>query len=644
MGEQKVTLLTRQRNLHKFMRMLLDDVEAMDYMLSNNWFESDIVRIGAEQEMVLFDRATYNPASIAVEALEAMKHLPWVESELAKFNLEINLEPRVFRGSALADMEAEIREKLGIMAGYIDKLDSGILLTGILPTLRKYDLDLHNLTPKKRYKALMDAIKNQNQKEFHEVRLMGIDELIIRHDTPFIEATNTSFQVHLQVAPECFKQMYNIAQCLAAPILAIAANSPIVFGRRLWHETRIAMFQQSLDTRSSANHLRERAARVSFGNDWIHDSILDIYKEDIARFRPIIGGDQEEQSLALIKRGEVPKLRALQVHNSTIYRWNRPCYGISDNGKPHLRIENRVLAAGPSVIDEMANAALWLGAMKGYQSEIMDVRNKVSFADVKDNFAKAARYGIDTKFSWFEDRKISAVDLILSEIIPTAKKGLRLMQVNDDDIDRYMNVIQQRAERHMTGARWMLRSFNHFIEKIPRDEAITRLTSSIYENQSKSKPVHEWDAPDIDEFMAYDLASVSVDEFMDTDLVTVNENDLIDLVGEMMVWRKLRYVAVENHEGELVGLVTERTLLKNMLRMRKAKSSKLMPVSDIMITEVHTIDPEATMMDTLKGFKTHGIRCMPVVRDKQLIGMITEQKFLEISSRLIERLDSNARP
>ena len=308
MGEQKVTLLSEQGNMKQFVKMLLEDVEAMEYMLQHDWFESDISRIGAEQEMVLVDQKTFKPASVAVEAMEAMKHLDWVESELARFNLEINLEPRVFAGSSLADMEKEIREKLTVMAGHLDDLEANILLTGILPTLRNYDLEMHNLTPKKRYKALMDAISGQNMKRYHELRLLGIDELNLRHSTPFIEACNTSFQVHLQIAPAEFVEMYNIAQCLAAPVLAIAANSPIVFGRRLWHETRIAMFEQSLDTRASTEHMRERSARVSFGNDWIYESILDIYKEDIARFRPIISGDEIEHSLDLIKKNEGAKI------------------------------------------------------------------------------------------------------------------------------------------------------------------------------------------------------------------------------------------------------------------------------------------------------------------------------------------------
>ena len=148
--------------------------------------------------------------------------------------------------------------------------------------------------------------------------------------------------------------------------MAIAANSPIVFGKRLWHESRIAMFQQALDVRTTHDHMRERSPRVSFGTGWLEKSLLEIYREDIARFRVLLGNDIKEDSLELINQGKTPKLRALQVHNSTVYRWNRPCYGISDNGKPHLRIENRVLPSGPTIIDSVANAAFWLGCNDGH--------------------------------------------------------------------------------------------------------------------------------------------------------------------------------------------------------------------------------------------------------------------------------------
>ena len=300
MGEQRVSQVKDQAQMHRFVQQLLDDVQALEYMLDNDWFESGITRIGAEQEMCLVDRATFKPAPIAMKALERMKDYPWVETELAKFNLETNLTPRELKGKCLSQLEKENLSNLRRIGEKLEALNTEVVLTGILPTLRKYHLDMEYLTPKKRYKALMESINKQLIGSAYELRLLGIDELLVRHGSPLLEACNTSFQVHLQVAPKDFVKYYTIAQLMAAPLIAISANSPIVFGRRLWHESRIALFQQSLDTRTTHDHMRERSPRVNFGQDWLHDSVLEIYREDIARFRVLLSSDIKEDSIELI--------------------------------------------------------------------------------------------------------------------------------------------------------------------------------------------------------------------------------------------------------------------------------------------------------------------------------------------------------
>ncbi|MFM9949547.1 MAG: CBS domain-containing protein, partial [Saprospiraceae bacterium] len=415
MGEQRVSLVSGGNQLQDFTKHLLRDVYAFEYMLDNDWFESGIARIGAEQEMFLVDNKTLKPAMINMEVLKKMKNDPWVTTELAKFNLETNLTPREFKGDCLRQMEMENLDYLNKIRDKLKPMHASLVLTGILPTLTKMDLEMHNLTPNPRYVALMEAINRQLMGSFYELRLMGIDEILVKHQSPLLEACNTSFQVHLQVSPADFVKYYNIAQTLAAPVLAIAANSPIVFGKRLWHETRIALFQQALDIRTTHDHMRERSPRVSFGTGWLDKSIMEIYREDIARFRVLLGADIEEDSIELIRQGKVPKLKALQVHNSTVYRWNRPCYGISPNGQPHLRIENRVLPSGPTVLDATANAAFWLGAMVGMADQYKDIREQISWEDVRDNFAKSAQVGIDSTFTWFKDRKISVCELVTKE-------------------------------------------------------------------------------------------------------------------------------------------------------------------------------------------------------------------------------------
>ncbi len=637
MGEQRVSLLTNKKKMQKFVKSLLADVEALTYMLDNDWFESGITRIGAEQEMVMVEKSTFKPACIAMEALDKMKEYEWVETELAKFNLETNLTPRELKSTCFSDLEKENSKKLTKIAKVLDTLDTELVLTGILPTLRKYHLDLDNLTPKKRYRALMDAMSQQLIGNAFELRLLGIDELLVKHDSPLLEACNTSFQVHLQVDPKDFAKMYNIAQALAGPTMAIAANSPIVFGKRLWHESRIALFQQSLDTRTTHEHMRERSPRVSFGNGWLKESILEIYKEDISRFRVLISSDVEENSLDMIENNEVPKLRSLQVHNSTVYRWNRPCYGISDNGKPHLRIENRVLPSGPTVVDEVANACFWLGAMIGMANEVDDITKHISFADARDNFGKAAKIGIDSTFTWFKDKKIGAIDLIVKHLIPIARKGLESRKVRKKDIDKYLGIIEARAKKHMNGSRWILRSYTAMMEETTPDEALAALTCSIIQNQKTNKPLHEWKEATIKDLKDYKPTNLKVSEFMTTDLFTVQKEDILELVSEMMKWKEIEYTPVEDVKGKLVGLITSKDLLEHFTKRKGRK--KTYTVEDIMITSPITITENESVFEAMRLMRKEEVGCLPVVQNDELIGLITEKDFLRITGRLLQRLE-----
>ncbi len=638
MGEQKVNILKDEMSKQSFMKSLLNDVQAFEYMLHNDWFESDITRIGAEQEMVLVDKKSYKQAPVAVEALELLKDYEWISSELAKFNLEINLDPIELKGDCFKQMTDELRERLKIIQDKIDQLGVVIVLTGILPTLRKFDLEMQNLTPKPRYRALMEAFHAQLLSSNFELRLEGIDELLLKHDSPMMEACNTSFQVHLQIAPAEFVKMYNIAQTLAGPVMAIAANSPIVFGRRLWHESRIAMFQQALDTRSAHKHLRQRSPRVHFGSQWLQKSILEIYQEDISRYRVLLGGEASEDAYQMVRNGEVPKLKALQIHNSTVYRWNRPCFGISPNGKPHLRIENRVFPAGPSTKDEMANTVFWLGTMCGMKDILDDVRTRLNFEDVRDNFEKAAKFGFDSKFNWFDDKKVSAQELICKELLPIAKEGLKKNKVDGDDIDLYLGIIEERADKHMTGARWTLRSYSKLIKETNRDEALTVITSAMIKNSHEGKCVHNWEMAEMSDLSSYTPTSLLVSEFMVTDLYTVRKDDILDLVAEMMDWRKIRHMPVEDKKGRLVGLISSRLLLRYYTKQGYHLNQDIRIVEDVMIKDPITVDPDTSMMHALKIMKENRIGCLPVTSKDELVGIITEMDFLRIAARLMERM------
>ncbi|MBK7425794.1 MAG: CBS domain-containing protein [Saprospiraceae bacterium] len=614
-----------------FLKCLMKDLRAMHYMLENDWFETDITRIGAEQEMVLVDRESYRPACIAPEVLAKTTHLPYLGGELARFNLESNLDPLVFEKDCFSVMHKELKHQISTIDQILEEFNARIVLTGILPTLQKKDLKIENLTPKDRYYALVDSINRELKGNAYELRLSGIDELMIRHDSPLLEACNTSFQVHLQVSPAEFSKMYNMALALTGPVLAISANSSLVFGRRLWHENRIALFQQSIDTRTSHDHLREKSPRVNFGNDWAHNSIMDIYREDIARFNVLMGFEIDEDSIEKVKDKVVPELYALRMHNSTVYRWNRPCYGISDTGKPHLRIENRVIPSGPTIIDEVANAAFWLGAMKGMDLAYDDMRRYMSYEDVRDNFFKAATHGVDSKFNWCGDSKISACDLILQEILPLAKSGLKHMKINESDIDTYMGVIEERAKKHTNGARWCLRAFTALKKISSSDEALTTLTATMVENQNMDTPVSEWPMPSLIRTDKYQPIHMRIEQFMETDLITVRKDDIIDLVAEIMDWKRVRYLPVEDTNGQLVGLMTSRRVLRYYAH---EKINELpVAVEDIMIKDPVHVNPDQTIQEALELMKANNIGGLPVAKNGELIGFVTEIQLLRILSK-----------
>ncbi len=634
MGIQSVYAADNKQQTQTFMRAVLRDMQALEYMLENDMFESDITRIGAEQEMCLVDRFG-RPAPINMEILKDF-HPEWLTTELAKFNLECNLNPQLFEGDCFTEIEVEISQYLAEITKRIEPHNARILLTGILPTIRKTDMGRDNITPVPRYFALLDSLRKMRGDD-HELHLSGVDELRLKHDSPFLEACNTSFQVHLQVAPKDFVKMYNISLAVAAPVLAMAANSPLLFGKRLWHETRIALFQQSVDTRLSHDHLRERSPRVTFGNDWLHHSILDIYREDISRYRPVLSSDVEEDSLEMIKSGVIPKLRALQVSNSTVYRWNRPCFGIT-NGIPHLRIENRILPAGPTVVDEVANAAFWLGLMKGFSLRYDDIRKEMDFTDARDNFMKSATYGMDSKFTWFNNQKVSVAHLVKKELVDIAREGLRSQKVNETDISRYLDIIAERAEHHTNGARWMLRSYNDLRKQTNRDETLATITAAMLKNQETNQPVHTWKQAVLKDLKDYEPTQLRVEDFMTTDLVTVQKDDLAELVANMMDWQQTRYIPVEDEEGKLVGFVTARMLLKHFVKASHHKNNdKILLVSDIMYNNPETLSPDTLLGDALDLMDKIKLDCMPVVKDGELVGVLSEMNVVEISRRLLKR-------
>lgn len=634
MGDERVKLPESKEQSQKFLKYLLRDVRAMGKMLDEGWFEIDNIRIGAEQELCLIDKNA-KPAPIAMELLESMGNDSFT-TELAKFNLEANLEPLLFKGKCLSEMEANIQSLLDVARKGVREMDGDIALSGVLPTIRKSDLDISNLTPLPRYRALCDAI-NKLRGDEYDLRIQGADELLMRFNTPLLEACNTGFQVHLQVNPDDFVNKYNLAQAITGPVLASAVNSPLLFGKRLWSETRIALFHQSVDTRQVGDHLRDSSPRVTFGNQWLKDSILEIYQEDIARYRVILSSEVDEDVESMMSEGKVPELRALQIHNGTVYRWNRPCYGIS-NGKPHLRIENRVFPSGPTVTDEIANAAFWLGLLNGMDEEYPDIRKVLDFDDAKMNFFAASKLGLDTKFRWTNDSNYTAVDLICKELLPLAKQGLKNVGVDGGDIKSYLDIIEERTEVGQTGSYWTIKSYNSLSKSVTREQALTATTNAMIKNQKKGEPAHKWGLAKVDDMEMWQPSSLLVEEFMTTDLFTVQKDDILELVANLINWRRIRYVPVEDDSKHLVGLVSMRMVFREYNNIIHEKGEASASVDDVMIKNPITVHPEASILEAIDIMDEQQIGCLPVVKNNRLVGIITEQNYMTITKRLLQVL------
>lgn len=633
MGRHDVSQDQDSAERRRFTQRVLADLGAFQRMHEEELFETGARRIGAEQEMFLVDRHG-RPASLSPEILERIDD-PHFTTELGRFNLEANLDPQDFDAGSLGRMEAQLRELLAKVRAAAGEMDGEVFLTGILPSLDKTDLSMENMAPVPRYYALNEAMMRERGRDF-TFRIEGRDQIVVTHDNVLLEACNTSFQVHFQVGAAEFASLYNLAQAVTAPVLAAATNSPLLFGRQLWRETRIALFEQSIDTRRTPSHLRHQSPRVSFGNRWVTDSAIEIFERDLARFPVVLTTESDEDPFAMLDRGEVPKLHALRLHNGTVYRWNRPCYGISSNGKPHLRIENRALPAGPSVVDEMANTAFWLGLMSGLSRRWDDIAQVMDFQAARENFIAAARQGLGAAMTWPGRGQIASPDLILEELLPAAREGLAESGIDADDADRYLDVIEERVRSSKTGSQWIVDSFDS-LAGLPQAERLATLVRAGIERQQSDRPVHTWEPASDTEKPAGRPHHSTVGQLMTTDLFTVSEEEVIDLVASVMKWRHVRHIPVEDNDHRLVGLVTYRTLMRVLSDPVHRCEQLALPVREIMHREVETATPGTPTIEAMRRMRDKRIGCLPVVDpNHRLVGIITEHDLIELARPLLE--------
>ncbi|MFJ8792271.1 glutamate--cysteine ligase [Streptomyces sp. NPDC102462] len=494
MGEKVVAgsfdLSERRRYRDKLVRCLT----GLERLLAEKRFDRPKNLMGVEIELNLAGPDGM-PRMLNGQVLERIASRDF-QTELAMFNLEVNIAPHRLGGRVFDRLAEELRTALAYADRKAQEVDAGIVMIGILPTLDRDDLVSSNLSEADRYTLLNDQIVAARGEEFM-LDIAGVEHLTCTSKSIAPEAACTSVQLHLQVTPARFADVWNAAQAACAAQIAVGANSPFLFGHELWRESRPPLFQQSTDTRPPELQAQGVRPRTWFGERWI-SSAYDLFEENLRFFPALLPMCDDEDPLEVLAAGGVPRLAELVLHNGTVYRWNRPVYGIAD-GVPHLRVENRVLPAGPTITDVIANAAFYYGLVRALAEEQRPVWTRMPFATAEANFDAACRHGIDARFMWPRRGRyggigeVDAVTLVRDELLPLAAAGLDAWGVEPADRDLYLGVIEERCRRRVNGAAWQTATFHQALEQgLSRDAALAATTRRYAQLMHLGEPVHAW--------------------------------------------------------------------------------------------------------------------------------------------------------
>jgi hypothetical protein len=458
-------------------------------MLREARFEEERRSVGLEIELNLTDERG-DPAMLNAQALEAIAD-PDFQTELGRFNLEINVPPRFLEASVFGELEDTMRRDLNHAEEQARTVGAHMMVIGILPTVTEAHLTRDSFSDNPRYELLNEQIFAARGEDL-EISIGGVERLATFADTIAPEAACTSVQLHQLVEPEAFADFWNAAQAIAGAQVTVAANSPFFFGKELWRETRIALFEQSTDTRPEELKAQGVRPRVWFGERWI-TSIFDLFEENVRYFPALLPVCEAEDPAEMLDRGDTPSLAELQLHNGTVYRWNRPIYDVS-GGQPHLRVENRLLPSGPTVVDICANAAFYYGLVRTLVAEEQPLWSRMSFSAAEENFHAGARDGIEAQLYWPGIGEVPASELVLRRLLPAADEGLAHAGIDAADRDRLLNVIERRCVTMRTGAAWQSAAF-HRLDKGDRSEALRQMTVLYREHMHANEPVHDWPLP-----------------------------------------------------------------------------------------------------------------------------------------------------
>ena len=486
-----MTVFSRE-DRQRYRRKVRTCLDVFARMLREARFDSDRRSFGLEIELNLTDEAG-DPALVNARVLEAIADADF-QTEIGKFNIEINVPPRTLADGVFTELEEAVRLSLNRAEERARTVGAHMMIIGILPTVGEKHLTAEVFSAGHRYSHLNEQIFAARGEDL-EISIAGVERLATFADTIAPEAACTSVQLHLQTEPEGFASHWNAAQAIAGPQVAVAANSPFFYGRELWRETRIALFEQATDTRPEELKVQGVRPRVWFGERWIN-SIFDLFEENVRFFPALLPVCEDEDPVEVLERGDTPELPELRLHNGTIYRWNRPIYDTS-RGRPHLRVENRLLPAGPTVVDICANAAFYYGLVRTLVAEERPLWSQMSFSAAEENFHAGARDGIDANVYWPGVGEVPVTELMLRRLLPAAHAGLEDAGVAASDRERLLGILERRCVTGQNGAAWQAASFHRLYEeqKLDRAEALRRMTVLYRDHMHANEPVHEWPLP-----------------------------------------------------------------------------------------------------------------------------------------------------
>lgn len=475
MGQEIQTTEFGERDFAEFRSALVAETRMLKHWFDDNNFTSTSGIAGFELEAWLID-SEGQPAPVNIDFLSHLNS-QWVSPELSLFNIELNVRPAELHGSVFSQLYDDLQRNWLHCKSIAEQMDIDLVMIGILPNVQESQLVLANMSRMKRYRALNEQVFRRREGQALQLDIVGRQHLRTTHYNVMLEAATTSFQLHLQVNMENAVRYYNAAIIASAPVLAASVNSPYLFGHDLWDETRIPLFEQSVATGGYAGASSGPLKRVGFGSGYARQSLFECFAENLEHF-PVL--------LPMLGQASTESMQHLRLHNGTIWRWNRPLLGVDDQGQPHLRIEHRVIPAGPTVIDAIANAAFYYGLVNQLTVSELAPESRLAFSAARDNFYAAARYGLDARLVWLEGNRISVTQLLLEILLPAAQQGLEMMDIDKDDIKTYLGIIRERVRSGQTGSAWQ----RAWVKDNGAD--MDCLTQAYVQRQHQGLPVHEW--------------------------------------------------------------------------------------------------------------------------------------------------------